>query len=205
MKDIKRLLNIIIFISCLFLVTSYFLPVEASWSPQQAWRGYYDPGGEFVAGFNVGLIEVFPYAVGIMISLAMVLLRWPKICIVKLAIFSTIWIISLGYEVNHILSNPSSYKLPNLWLILTALLVPSVVIVVILSLRKSRKKTAVLTFAAILTVSSILYQACSIAWYLLEDSLLLNIGAVIGVSAASVLLVALMTQRQISISMKEQT
>jgi len=88
---------------------------------------------------------------------------------------------------------------------LTALLVPSVVIVVILSLRKSRKKTTVLTFAAILAVSSLLYQACSIAWYLLEDSLLLNIGAVIGVAAAAVLLVALMTQRQISISMKEQT
>ena len=91
-------------------------------------------------------------------------------------------------------------------MILTILLVPFLVFIVVLALRTSLNQITVLTFAAILAVSSILYQSCSIAWYLIEDGLLLNIGSVIGVTSATTLFVALLIQRQIfkEIRVKEE-
>ena len=65
--------------------------------------------------------------------------------------------------------------------------------------KKARRQTAILTLAILLAISSILRQACSIAWYLLEDGLLLNIGSVTGVTAATVVLLGLMIKRQIYI------
>ena len=79
-----------------------------------------------------GLIEVFPYAAGVMILLTMALLRWPRICIIKLSLFSAIWIISLVYGATSDTWNVS-LKLPKLWLILEALLIPIVVVLLILA------------------------------------------------------------------------
>ncbi len=197
MEKTVHILIVIIFISAFLLAVSYFIPVEESWSPSDAWHGYYEASGNFVAGFNVGLIEVFPFGVGIIILLTLALLRWPRICIVKLAIFSTVWILSLALEVNYIFWNPSLYRLSKLWIILAALLVPFLVFILVLALRKSLNQIAVLTFATILALSSILYQLFSIAWYLIEDGQLLNIGSVTGVTSATTLFVVLLIQRQI--------
>ena len=196
MQKINQILNVVIFTSASLLAASYFLPVEGTWAPWQGWRGYYLSSGELVSGFNVGLIEVFPYAAGVMILLIPALLRWPKICIIKLAIFSAVWIISLVYGGTSDVWDVS-LKFPKLWLILKILFIHIFVVFVIFALRGPRKKVAVLTFAAILAVSSILHQACSIAWYLLEDGLLLNIGSVTGVTSATTLFVALLIQRQL--------
>jgi len=197
MEKTVHILIVIIFVSAFLLSATYFLPVEGSWSPSDAWHGYYEASGNYIAGFNVGLIEVFPFAVGIFILLTLALLRWPKICISKLTIFSTVWILSLALEVNYIFWNPSSYKLSKLWIILFALFVPFFVFILVLALRKSLNQIAVLTFAVILAFSSILYQLVSITWYLIEDGLLLNIGSVTGVTSATTLFVALLIQRHI--------
>jgi len=129
--------------------------------------------------------------------LTLALLRWPRICIIKLAIFSTLWVLSLALEVNYIFRNPSLYRLSKLWITLAALLVPFLVFILVLVLRKSLNQIAVLTFATILALLSILYQLVSITWYLIEDGLLLNIGSVIGVTSATTLFIALLIQMQI--------
>ncbi len=82
-------------------------------------------------------------------------------------------------------------------MILAVLLIPSLVFIVVLTLRKSQNKIGVLTFASILAVSSVLYQLCTIAWHLIEDGVLLNIGSVTGVTSATTLFVALLVQRQL--------
>lgn len=76
------LLNTLMIISCLVLATSYFLPVEREWAPVDAWLGYYS-GEQFISGFNIGLVEVFPLGVGLIILLAsqsMPVLRTKKEC-----------------------------------------------------------------------------------------------------------------------------
>ena len=77
------------------------------------------------------------------------------------------------------------------------ILIVIVVIFLIFALRGTRQKVAVLTFAMILAFSSILQQAYSIAWFFLEDGLLLNIGSVTGITAASVIFISLLFQRQL--------
>jgi len=198
MQRINKILKAVIFTSGSLLAITYFLPVEASWAPLHAWHGYYNTFGEFIEGFNVGLIEVFPYAVGIMTLLATILLRWPKVCLVKFSIFSILWIISLTYEINRIMWNQSSYNFPKVWLILLFLFIPLVVLALIFTLRKSQKKTAVLKFAMILVLSSILFQTGSIVWYLLEDGLLLNIGSVTGMVSATTLFIAFLIKIQLT-------
>ena len=85
------------------------------------------------------------------------------------------------------------------------MLVLLVVVIMILALWKLRKKIVVLTLAAILAAGSILQQACSIAWYRLEDELFLNIGSVTGVAAGAVLFVALLVQKQVHLAIEKQT
>ena len=77
MDKTKNLLNVIIVICSLLLAVSYFLPTEASWSPSDAWHGYYDSAAEFVSGWSDGLVEIFPYAAGLIILLVLALSRWP--------------------------------------------------------------------------------------------------------------------------------
>ena len=196
MQSVRRLLNITIMICCLLLGVSYFLPTEASWSPSDAWYGYFEASGEFVTGLNIGLVAVFPYTLGLIVLLVLAMLRWCKAGTVVLAAFSASWIVSLVYEVIRIVGTVS-YKFPNLWLILAIVIIPSFVIIMILTLWKAPKATTVLAFAAILAIGAVLQQACSIAWYLLEDELLMNIGSVTGVTAAAVLFISLLVQRQI--------
>lgn len=196
MKNINRLLNLIIIISCLLLIISYFLPVESSWSPRDAWYGYYNAVGQIIKGFNVGLIEVFPYAVGLIILIALALIKIPIAGILIIIAFSIAWIISVVLEVVSIIGT-EFYKFTKLWLAMAASIIPVVLISIIMVLWKTRGKKVILTLAVILAASSILQQVCSILWFLLEDNLLLNIGSVTGMSAAAVLLVALLIKRQV--------
>jgi len=194
MKDINRLLNVIIVISCLLLIISYFLPVESSWSPRDAWYGYYDAGGQIVKGFNVGLIEVFPYAVGVIILITLAISKIPIAGVLIIILFSIAWVTSSVLEVVSV-TGTEYYKFTKLWLGLAASIIPVVLISIILVLWKVRGKKVITTLAIILVVSSILQQVVSILWFLLEDNLL-NIGSVTGMSAAAVLLVALLIKRQ---------
>ncbi len=196
MKDINRLLNVIIVISCLLLIISYFLPVESSWSPRDAWYGYYDAGGQIVKGFNVGLIEVFPYAVGVIILITLAISKIPIAGVLIIILFSIAWVTSSVLEVVSV-TGTEYYKFTKLWLGLAASIIPVVLISIILVLWKVRGKKVITTLAIILVVSSILQQVVSILWFLLEDNLLLNIGSVTGMSAAAVLLVALLIKRQV--------
>ncbi len=199
MQSTKRLLSITIIACCLLLAASYFLPTEALWSPSDAWQGYYLSSGQFVSGLNIGLVEVFPYAVGAIVLLILAILRWHRICTAVLVIFSTAWIVSLVYEVISIVRS-DSYKFTNLWLTLAIVIIPSFVITMILTLWKAPKATTVLTFVAIMAAGSILQQTVSIAAYRLEDELFLNIGSVTGVTAGAVLFVSLLVQRQIHLA-----
>lgn len=199
MKNINRLLNLIIIISCLLLIISYFLPVESSWSPRDAWYGYYDVVGQTIEEFNVGLIEVFPYAVGAIILITLALIKIPIVGVLIIILFSIMWITSLALEVFRIIM-AEYYEFTLLWLGLAASIVPVMLIFIILVLWNTRGKKAILTLAIILAVSSILQQVCSILWFLLEDNLLLNFGSVTGMCSAAVLFVVLLIKRQ---SLKE--
>ena len=70
MKKAEYFLNATLIVSSLVLALTYFLPVEASWAPFDAWKGYLEPStGRFVQGLSISLFEVFPYAVGIIVLL----------------------------------------------------------------------------------------------------------------------------------------
>ena len=194
MDRVKSLLNLTIVICSLLLAASYVLPTEASWSPSDAWYGYYNASGEFVSGWNVGLVEVFPYAAGIIILLVLALLRWPKVAASLIMAFSIVWFASAVYEELGV-AHHSSHRFPYLWSILTLLIAVPALAFAILVLWKLRTKARVLTLAAALAAVAILQQAYSIAWYLPKDRLLLNIGSVTGVTAAAVIFVALLVRR----------
>ena len=202
MDKIKSLLNVIIVICSLLLAVSYFLPTEASWSPSDAWYGYYNAAGEFVSGLNVGLVEIFPYAAGIVILLVLALLRWPKVGALLIMGFSIVWFASAVYEEVGV-ADCLSYRIPNLWPILTLLIAIPGLAFAILVLWKFRTQARVLTLATIMVAVAIVHQAYSITWYLLEDRLFLNIGSVTGVTTAAVIFVSLLIQRQICLSSKK--
>lgn len=185
----KRLLNTVIIISGLVLATSYFLPVEGEWAPVDAWLGYCS-GGEFVSGFNIGLVEAFPFAVGVIVLLAMALCRWPKVSFFAMVVFAMAWVISVVLEVSRIVRSPY-LEFQSLWLALAVVIILGIVIISLVCLRGSPHMTRHIRLGAILATWSILQQSYSIAYYLLEDRLLLNIGSVTGVAAA-VLLVSLL-------------
>jgi len=198
MKSISRLLNIIIIICCLVLAASYFLPTESTWSPFDAWHGYYDSAGEFVSGWNVGLVEVFPYAAGLIILLVLALSRWPIVGAILIMSFSVVWFASVLYEVVGA-TNFSSARFASFWPILIVLIAVPMLALGILVLFKFRTQARLLTLATLLAIVAIIQQAYSIAWYLLEDRLLLNIGSVTGVVAAAIISVSLLVQRQICV------
>jgi len=187
------LLNTVMIISCLVLVTSYFLPVEREWAPVDAWLGYYS-GEQFISGFNIGLVEVFPFGVGLIILLAFALSRWPKVGFFAMVLFAMVWAISVVLEVIRIVRNPN-YEFRVLWLVLAVVIIPAIIIISLLCLRRSLHMTSVLRLGAILATCSILQQSYSITYYLLEDRLLLNIGSVTGVTASATLLVSLLSIR----------
>jgi len=195
MQKVTQLTNVLIVVSCLILAASYFLPAETWWSPFDAWRGYY-VGDEFVKDFNMALIETFPFGVGVIVLVALALSRRPLASVVALVVFAFAWGISLVWEVSRI-ARTSHYQYRMLWLGLAASIVPTIILIILLFLRKYQKMITVLSIGAVLAVSSILQQSCLIAWYLLEDKLLLNIGAVTGMVGAAVLLVALLIKRQV--------
>jgi hypothetical protein len=188
--------NVIIIAGCLLLTMSYFLPVENDWSPVDAWSGYY-VGDEFVKEFNMALVETFPFGVGIIILISLILSEKPTASVVIIAIFAIMWIISLVWEVLRIVQNPY-YRFRILWLALAVSIVPTIVVIFLLFLKKYQKTTIILTLGAILAASSVLQQSCLIAWYLLEDKLFLNIGCVTGMAASVVLLMGLLVKRQIN-------
>jgi len=199
MDKIKNLLNVIIVVCSLLLAASYFLPTEASWSPSDAWYGYYDSAGEFVSGWNVGLAEIFPYAAGLIILFVLALSRWPTVGAGLIMGFSVVWFASTVYEVVGD-SSFSSHRFPYFWPLLTVLIAVPALALGILVLFKFRTKVRLLTLATLLAIVAIIHQAYSIAWYLLEDRLFLNIGSVTGVAAAAIIFVSLLIQRQICLS-----
>ncbi|MCD4700045.1 MAG: hypothetical protein K8R91_05695 [Phycisphaerae bacterium] len=199
----KPLLGVIFVISALLLAASYFLPVEASWSPWDACHGYY-LGGEFVKGPNVVLSGAAPYAAGMVILLALVLMRRPKAGVLVIVGFASVWLLSITWTVIGLAGLPS-LEFPRLWPALAILLIPPIVVMLLLSLMRFKKKTTVLTLATILAMASIFQQACSIAIFLLEDGLLLNVGSVTGMMVATALFVALLCQSQIHSTLVSQT
>lgn len=190
----NRLINVVIVVSCVVLAGSYFLPTEVTWSPFDAWQGYYI-GEEFVADFNMALADTFPFAVGVVVLIAWALSRRPTASVAVLVIFTVSWTASLTVAVARIVRIPNS-DFRMLWLALAVLLIPTVLIVGILFLRKYPRTTASVILGALLAVSSALYQSCLIAWYLLEDKLLLNVGSVTGMTGAVVLFVGLLVKKE---------
>jgi zinc transporter ZupT len=101
----------------------------------------------------------------------------------------------MAWEVARIVQNPH-YEFRMLWLALAVSIIPALILVNILFLRKYQRMTTTLILGAVLAASSILQQSCLIAWYLLEDKLLLNVGSVTGMTAAAVLFVGLLVKKE---------
>jgi glucose-6-phosphate-specific signal transduction histidine kinase len=192
--NMNKLINVIVVVSCVVLGGSYFLPTEMSWSPLDAWQGYY-VGDELVKDFNMALVETFPFGVGVVVLVGLALSRRPTASAALFVVFAAGWAISLALEVARIVRNPH-YEFPMLWLMLAVSIIPAAIVVIILILRKYQGMSTTLILGAVLAASSILQQSCLIAWYLLEDKLLLNVGSVTGMAGGAVLFVGLLVKKE---------
>jgi len=153
-------------------------------------------GGEFVKGPEVIMVEVFPYATGLIILLSLLLVKWSKLCNVSIILFMALWMTFLLWYLTEIVSI-SGMNFPRLWLILAVAIIVPIIIIILRILIRPNQQTTVLALTAILAGGSLLYQAGSVAFCFLEDRLLLNIGSVTGIMAATVLFVCLLIKRQL--------
>ena len=190
MKLTKILMNTIAFIGGLILAGSYFLPVEAWWSPMDAHLGYCS-GGIFIEGMDVVAAEAAPYAAGLVIALMILLMRWRVVSMLLGLAAAIAWIVCDVLYIHHV------WKLQlisgsELWVIQAMLAVPTLLMVTLLSIRRIRTTRGAMCVAALLAISAILQQGYSIASFLIDDRLLLNIGSVTGVAGATAILVALL-------------
>jgi hypothetical protein len=195
MPGTEKLLNTIICIAAFVLIISYFLPVEASWSPVDAWKGYYDAGGENT-GLSIGLIEAFPFAVGLIALMVILLLRYPKITVAVCVVFSVVWAVIVILEVNRIRTS-GGYRFGNFWFIFASAVIFCLFVFLLMVLFRAKIKTVALTLCLLLAVASLIQQICSVAWSVLEDNLLLNIGSVTGISGATSLIICLLIKTQL--------
>ena len=204
-KKIMLFTNSCIIVSCLLLILTYFLPVEALWKPFDAWKGYLEPStGRFVQSISTSLFEVFPYGVGLIVLLGLVFYKLPTISILKVIVYSISWA-SIGiYSVLEI-AKDELYNFPKLWAILGfTIIIPMLLSLVYIGWKFPRRK-ACQTYMILLVVCSLLQQICEIAWYLLEDGLLLNIGSVTGITSVTTLLICLVIRNFIISDTKEST
>jgi hypothetical protein len=186
-------MNVVFIVSCLLLAISYALPVEASWAPVEAWHGYF-MGGEFFEGLNISLVEIFPYAAGVVALVAVLLVRRPKAAVLSVAGFGSLWVCSVVWyllEVNGV----RSLVFSKLWADILTLAVPSAIIVFVLALRDFKSGGTVLTLALLLCAFSLVQQLISIGCFLLLDKVKLNIGSVTGVAGATALFVGMLIRR----------
>lgn len=194
MKKAKYFLNATLIVSSLVLTLTYFLPVEASWAPFDAWKGYLEPStGRFVQDIPTSLLEVFPYAVGVIVLLGFALRQWPTICISKIKVFLIGWASIAIYCVFQI-AKDELYNYPKLWAIMGAMIIiPMILALFYVGLKLPKAKVSQI-FLILLAACSLLQQMCEIAWYLLEDGLLLNIGSVTGITSATILFIGLIVR-----------
>ena len=186
----KLIFYTITFICIVVLAISYFLPVEDSWSPVDAWKGYYDASGH-VDDLNSAVFEVFPFAAGLIILFALLLLRFPKIPIIMIIIYGLIWAVSVTVESFRIKTS-SGYRFENFWYIFAIATICCLFVILLLTILKFKNRLAVLSLCLLLAAASLIQQSCSIAWYILEDGQLLNIGSVTGPATATGLIISLL-------------
>lgn len=194
MPRLKLLMNIIIIVSSILLAASYFFPVEASWSPLDAWQGYW-VGGELVTGVKVALVDIPSYATGLVVLAALILSRLPKLTFALITAFAAFWVFSLIWYL-MLLADLPDVKYLTLWLSLAIVTVPFFVVVMVLASRKYGRNTSFMLLA-IVAGASLIQQACGIVFCLLEDKLLLNFGSVTGTVAATALLIGLIVRMQL--------
>ena len=194
MKKAEYFLNATLIVSSLVLTLTYFLPVESSWAPFDAWKGYWEPStGRIVQGLSTSLLEVFPYGVGVIVLLGLALRQWPTVCISKIIAFSIGWASIAIYCVFQI-AKDELYNFPKLWAIMGAMIIIPMILALFYVGWKFPKTKVSQIFLILLVACSLLQQMCEIAWYLLEDGLLLNIGSVTGITSATILLIGLITR-----------
>jgi len=195
MRSIRLFTSITIHICGIVLAASYFFPVEASWAPVDAWKGYWSSSG-FMTGFDVASIEIGPFAVGLVVLIVFALLRWIKTVLALLITFTSLWISVGVWYVSRLFTMPDT-GFRYLCLVFMILVVTAGVTYLIVYAVKSNQKRFVWAFLTVLAAASFLQQSLSIALYILEDKLLLNIGSVTGVAAAVGLFVSLFVRWQI--------
>ena len=110
--------------------------------------------------------------------------------------FTAAWIFVVAWHLIRFLNSPEM-NFPLLWIVLMLSIVNPAVVFLFVIARKSKQERLVWVFLATLALVSLLHQSCSIAFFLLEDELLLNIGSVTGIAAAAVLSVSLYVRGQI--------
>jgi len=200
MRATKLFTNITILMCSGILVASYFIPVEASWAPVDAWQGYM-AGGKFLEGSDVASFEMAPYAVGLLVLIVLALFRWTKVALILLTTFMGLWIFVGAWYVYRLFTLPE-IRFPLVWpILMLSIVIPSVIFRIVIA-RKSNQKKFVWFYLMILAMASFLQQSCSIAFALLEDKMLLNIGFVSGIAAAAVLIVSLFVRGQIQIELE---
>ena len=200
MKSSKSFIDLTLFIFSIILVSSYFLPVEASWAPVDSWQGYW-AGGMLMKGLDIIILETAPYAVGLIILIVLATFRWTKIVLLIETAFSLLWIMAGTIYIYRILYQPNM-NFPLLWSSLIAGIGISLLFFLFYFVMKIKQEKFIWIFLASLAIVSLLQQSCSIAFYLLEDKLLLNIGSVIGITAANCLVIILMFRLQINNKLK---
>ncbi len=193
MKQIERFADVVIVISAIVLAGSYFLPVEMGWAPVDSWRGY-AVGGGFVAGWDVIAMEMWSNVAALVILLAMAIRKWGGLCIGILAVFMWAAIVSVSVYMARYARLPEM-SAAGLWWGTTAAVIVSGVIVVALSIKRLSSEGAIWTMLIVLSVAALVFQAGSVAFCLIEDRLLLNVGSVTSVSSACLLAAGITVRR----------
>ena len=181
------------------MAASYFLTIEPSRSPSDAWSGYYDPPGHSVSESNVRLVEIFPYAAGIIILFVLTLSRWPKAGAILIMFFSIAWFASTLCEEIPV-ADQLSYRFPDLGPVRAFVLAVPMIILAIFVCLEFGIKAPVLMLAAILAAAAILHHTYSIGWYLQGGDPSLHTASVAGAATATVLFASLLIYRQIYLS-----
>ncbi len=203
-KRAMLFINFCIILSCLMLILTYFLPVEAQWKPFDAWKGYWEPGtGRVIQSTLISLFAIFPYGVGLIVLLGLVFRQFPKACMLKSLLYFIGWV-SVGVYRIHEIAKDELYNHPKLWGFLGTIIILSLTSVFFCVGRKFSKMKACQIYLILLALGSLLQQMCEIAWYLLEDGLLLNIGSVTGITSATTLLICLVTKSLVISDIKER-
>ncbi len=196
-----NLVRLVIAVGCvgaILLIASCFIPAEGQiWSPYRMAFGYSIGGGN-MSGWAVSIVEIGPFALGAAILVAGAVRKWPECSSFVLVSYAAVWLVAGAVYLVDLAGIPGlRYGRQWVWASIALIALFAAVFAALRGFGKRKLHyTSLLTLSLVLVAGSIIQQATGIAYYLLEDGMLLNVGAVTGEVGAVMLFISLLLLRQ---------